>query len=425
MERKQLAPGVCITTLDASKFNRCRITLHLRFPARRESATDAAVLALVLERGYAACPDMTALSRRLAELYGADLGVDLASAGTDRVLSADICGIKDAYALAGENLTAAYADIVFGTIFDPYLVDGAFDPEAVRIETETQARRLEAEFNSKRLYCVRQARRKFYGDTAAGIELGGYPGELVNVTPQSLKAEYDRILSTAYIDVMVQGVDEARVADMLLKKLDGIRRDPHPFAAPIAMPATPLRHFKEEIPGLTQAKLCMLFTRGTPEDLPSITVMRMAMSVFGGSTTSRLFRNVREKQSLCYYCGSSALRATGVMMVDSGVEPGREAQAEAAILKELNDLCTGPITEQEMDDCRRSLLSSLDSLGDSLGGLESWYYGQILRDEALAPPEYGKVLTNAVTADEVREVLQSYHYSVGYTLTAKGEGKNA
>lgn len=425
LERKQLAPGVCITTLDASKFNRCRITLHLRFPAKRESATDAAVLALVLERGYAACPDMTALSRRLAELYGADLGVDLASAGTDRVLSADICGIKDAYALAGENLTAAYADIVFGTIFDPYLVDGAFDPEAVRIETETQARRLEAEFNSKRLYCVRQARRKFYGDTPAGIELGGYPGELVNVTPQSLKAEYDRILSTAYIDVMVQGVDEARVADMLLKKLDGIRRDPHPFAAPVAMPATPLRHFKEEIPGLTQAKLCMLFTRGTPEDLPSITVMRMAMSVFGGSTTSRLFRNVREKQSLCYYCGSSALRATGVMMVDSGVEPGREAQAEAAILKELNDLCTGPITEQEMDDCRRSLLSSLDSLGDSLGGLESWYYGQILRDEALAPPEYGKVLTNAVTADEVREVLQSYHYSVGYTLTAKGEGKNA
>ena len=100
LERKQLAPGVYITTLDAAKFNRCRITLHLRFPARRGSATDAAVLALVLERGYAACPDMTALSRRLAELYGADLGVDLASAGTDRVLSADICGIKDAYALS-------------------------------------------------------------------------------------------------------------------------------------------------------------------------------------------------------------------------------------------------------------------------------------------------------------------------------------
>ena len=314
---------------------------------------------------------------------------------------------------------------IFGTIFEPYLIDGVFDPEAVRIEKESLARRLDAEFNNKRLYCVRQARRKFYGDSPAGIELGGYKSDLPNVTPQTLKAEYDRILSLASIDVMVQGADPALVEELLLQKLAGAARSPQRFAMPLAMPIIETQHFSEEIPGLTQAKLCMLFTRGTPEDLPSITVMRMAMSVFGGSTTSRLFRNVREKQSLCYYCGSSALRATGVMMVDSGVEPGREAQAEAAILKELNDLCTGPITEQEMDDCRRSLLSSLDSLGDSLGGLESWYYGQILRDEALAPPEYGKVLTNAVTADEVREVLQSYHYSVGYTLTAKGEGENA
>ena len=154
------------------------------------------------------------------------------------------------------------------------------------------------------------------------------------MTPQSLKAEYDRILSTAYIDVMVQGVDEARVADMLLKKLDGIRRDPRPFAAPVAMPATPLRHFKEEIPGLTQAKLCMLFTTGEANP-PSVSILRVAMSVLGGSATSRLFRNVREKQSLCYYCGSAAQRATGVMMIDSGVEPGKEQQAEAAIIAEL------------------------------------------------------------------------------------------
>ena len=62
MERKKLAPGVFITTLDAEKFNRCRITIHLRYPALRRSATDAAVLPLVLERGYAGCPDMTELS---------------------------------------------------------------------------------------------------------------------------------------------------------------------------------------------------------------------------------------------------------------------------------------------------------------------------------------------------------------------------
>ena len=122
------------------------------------------------------------------------------------------------------------------------------------------------------------------------------------------------------------------------------------------------------------------------------------MSVLGGSATSRLFRNVREKQSLCYYCGSAAQRATGVMMIDSGVEPGREEQAEAAILAEWEALKNGPITQEEVDDCRRGLLSGMDALGDSLAALESWYYGQITRGEPLYPPEYGKVLTSAVVA---------------------------
>ena len=423
LERKRLAPGVFLTTLDAEKFNRCRITVHLRYPAQRATATDAAVLALVLERGYAACPDMTALSRRLAELYGADLGVDLGSAGADHVLSADVCGIKDEYALAGEALTDAYADLVFGVIFEPYLVDGVFDAEAVQIEKQTLQRRLQAEFNNKRLYCVRQARRALYGDSPAGIELGGYLADLPAVTPATLKAEYDRILAAASIDVMVQGADAQRVGELLLQKLQGVRRAPQPFAEPLAMPAGELYRGCEPVPGLTQAKLCMLFTSGDAHWQPSISALRAAMAVLGGSTTSRLFRNVREKQSLCYYCGATALRSTGVMMIDSGVEPGREEQAEQAILREWEQLKNGPLGQDELDDACRGLLSSMDALGDTLGGLESWYYGQISRSEPLAPPEYGKVLLSAVTVDQVREVLQHYHYAVCYTVTAPPPAK--
>lgn len=171
---------------------------------------------------------------------------------------------------------------------------------------------------------------------------------------------------------------------------------------------------------MTQAKLCMLFTTGEEHpNPPSVSILRVAMSVLGGSATSRLFRNVREKQSLCYYCGSAAQRATGVMMIDSGVEPGKEQQAEAAILAELEGLKNGPITQEEVDDCRRGLLSSMDALGDSLAALENWYYGQITRGEPLYPPEYGKVLTGAVSLDEVRQTLQSYHYSVCYAVTAE------
>ena len=423
MERKQLAPGVYLTALDAQKFNRCRITVHLRFPAKREYATNTALLPLVLERGYAACPDMTALSRRLAALYGADLGVDLGVAGIDRVLTADICGIKDEFALKGENLTAEYCGIVLGTIFDPYLVDGAFDPEAVRIEKETMTRRLQAEYNNKRLYCVRQARRKFFGDSPAGTELGGYLADLPAVTPQTLKAEYDRILQSAVIDVMVQGADADSVAALVQERLAGIRRTPCAYAAPVAMPRAETQRYSEEIPGLTQAKLCMLFTTGDAAVQPTIHQLRMAMGLFGGTSTSRLFRNVREKQSLCYYCASTAVRSTGVMMVDSGVEPGGEERAEQAILKEWETLKNGPITPGELEDTRRALLSGMESLGDSLAALESWYYGQIARGEPLTDPETARAAVRAVTAEEVRAILQGYSYSVRYIVTAQEDAQ--
>ncbi len=423
LERMQLAPGVYLTTLPADKFKRCRITIHLRFPALRASATDTAVLALVLERGYAACPDMTRLSRRLAALYGAELGVDLAVGGVDRVLTADICGIKDEYALAGENLTEAYAGIVLGVLFDPHLVDGVFDPEAVRIEKETLARRLQAEYNNKRLYCVRQARRRFYGHGPAAIEVGGYLKDLPAVTPATLKAEYDRILQSARIDVTVQGADAARIGELLLQKLGGVPRAPQPYAPPLAMPRQAPAHYREAIPGLTQAKLCMLFTTGTPEPLPDIHLLRLAMCVYGGGPTSRLFRNVREKQSLCYYCAASAQSATGSMLVDSGVEPGGEERAEQAILRELRALQDTPPTPDELEDARRALLSGMDAASDSLAAQESWYYGQILRGEEPIDPAEAQARTRAVTAQAVQAELQRYTLSVSYIVTA-GEGND-
>ena len=76
MRRPPIAPGVHLSYDAAQKFNRCRISIHFAFPARRETATAHALLPLVMERGYADCPDMTQMTKKLARLYGADLTVD-------------------------------------------------------------------------------------------------------------------------------------------------------------------------------------------------------------------------------------------------------------------------------------------------------------------------------------------------------------
>lgn len=421
MQREQIANGVYLNNLPAEKFNRCRMSIHFRFPASRELATNHALLPLVLERGYADCPDMTQLSRRLAKLYGAALTVETGIQGATRLLTVSVSGIKDCYALEGESLSAEYAAILLGVAFDPYLENGLFSEEAVRIEKATLARQLESEINDKRLYCVRQARRRFFGDNPAGIEREGYLDDLPKVTPETLTDAYRKMLKEATIEVMVLGGDKMAVEKALREKLSGLERTPAELPINLFMPAQETQHFEEKME-LVQAKLCMMFTWNKIVNPSQLNAFRMAMSVFGGCSTSRLFLNVREKQSLCYYCGSRFNSAAACMIVDSGVEPANAKKAEQAILTELDQLVNGEITSEEFENARRGLLSGMASVGDSLAGLENWYLGEILRGGEIHTPEESAAQLRAVTAEEVRQLLAGFTYSLSYLVTAK-EGK--
>lgn len=416
MKRENLAPGVFLNTLDAQKFNRCRITIRFQYPACRETATASAVLPLVLERCCADYPDMTLLSRRLAKLYGADLSVDNSTNGANRVLTVSVTGIKDEFALEGEDLTAEYADLVFGVAFRPYLVNGWFDEEALAIERGKLRQQLQAEVNDKRLYCVRQARRRFFGDSLAGVERDGYLEEVDGVTPQLLTQVYEEMLCRASIEVTAIGAKDETVRRLLLAALEGRKRDWQAPLPGLFMPRRQPDHQVETM-DMVQAKLCLLFTAGRCTGAQEIAASRLAMALYGGSVTSRLFLNVREKQSLCYYCSSNYTSVTGCMMVDSGVEPANARKAEAAILKELAQLCDGPITDEEMEDCRRGLLSSLESVEDSLSGLEGWYFAEIARGGPVSTPAQARAALEQVTKEQVRQVLRQFTLSVSYLLT--------
>ena len=394
MERTLIAPGVHLSCDPAEKFNRCRISVHFAFPAKRETATAHALLPLVLERGYADCPDMTRLTKKLAKLYGADLTVDARPMGCSHNLCVSVTGIKDQFALEGETLTREYASIALGAAFHPYFVGGTFDPEAVGIEKQMLKKALEDEINDKRLYCLHQANREFFGDSPAGVRQEGYLEEVDDLTPEQLTAAYYEMLRTANIELLVLGCtaeQTAAVKDALLAELAAIDRAPLPLAENIAMPRREPVH-KTETYDMVQAKLCMLFTLGEPMRTEQLAAVR----------------------------SSSFQSFTGSMAVNSGVEHADAARAERAILKELADLCDGPITDDEFEDCRRGLLSGMQGVEDTLGGIETWYYIEVLRggDPAkVQTPAEARAALQAVTKDDVRAILRKLTLSVSYLLT--------
>ncbi len=419
MKRTEIAHGVHLSYDPAQKFNRCRISIHFAFPAERKTATAHALLPLVMERGYADCPDMTQMTKKLARLYGADLTVDARPLGCNHNLCVSVTGIKDAFALEGEHLTDEYTALALGTAFHPYFVGGRFDPESVEIEKQMLKKALEDEINEKRLYCQRQANREFFGNSPAGVRQEGYLEEVDGLTSEAVTAAYQAMLRTANIELIVLGCDEAQteaVKDALLTELRSIERKPIPLVENMAMPRQETVRKTERF-DTTQAKLCMLFTLGEPMRPDQLAAVRLAMSLYGGSVTSRLFLNVRERDHLCYYCSSAFQSFTGSMAVNSGVEHADAARAEKAILKELDDLRTGTITDEELEDCRRSLLSGMTGSEDTLGGIETWYYMEVLRGGAVQTPDDAREALRRVTKDDVRAILRQLTLSVSYLLT--------
>ena len=79
----------------------------------------------------------------------------------------------------------------------------------------------------------------------------------------------------------------------------------------------------------------------------------------------------------------------------------------------------GPITEKVLADTKRSLKNQLGAVSDSLQSMENWYFGEILRGTLFTPQQVMDQV-DAVTEDDVRDVLRMFTLSVSYTLT-KGE----
>lgn len=425
MRRFQIAPGVHLSYDAAQKFNRCRISIHFAFPARRETATAHALLPLVMERGYADCPDMTQMTKKLARLYGADLTVDARPMGCSHNLCVSITGIKDQFALEGEKLTQEYAALALGTAFHPYFVGSTFDPEAVGIEKQMLKKALEDEVNDKRLYCQRQANREFFGDSPAGVRQEGCLEEVDGLTPEALTEAYYEMLRTANIELIVLGCDEASttaVKDALLTELSAIDRAPLPRAENIAMPRRePVR--KVEHFDTTQAKLCMLFTLGRPMRPEQLAAVRLAMALYGGSVTSRLFLTSGSATSVLLL-----LVVLPELHGQHGRQQRRRAHRRSPRRAGGAQRAGGPLRRPDhrrrAGRLRRGLLAGMNGLEDTLGGIETWYYMEVLRGGPVQTPDDARRALLAVTREDVRDILKQFTLSVSCLLTREEGNEN-
>lgn len=377
--RTQLLPGVHLTAVQTQKFKSSVLGMQFLLPLAREQAALQALLPMVLRRGTAEHPDMESLSAVLDELYGGSLEPTVRKKGETQCVGFVGSFLDDAYTLDGSAVLEPSAALLGELVLRPYTRDGAFCPDYTRQERENLVTRIRAQVNDKRQYAQVRVVAEMCAGEPFGVDKLGDEASAAAITSQKLWDCYQQVLRTAPIEFYYCGsapLERVRAAVQAI--VDGL---PAGERAPLARPekgnapAQPRR--VEEALDVTQGKLAMGFRTGGitcwEEDYPALTVLN---ALFGGTTMSRLFLNVREKLSLCYYASSTLEKMKGLLLVSSGIEFDKYDTARKEILAQLESIRRGEIEDWELEGTRSILINGHRSTLDDQGRLEEFWLGQ-------------------------------------------------
>lgn len=420
--RLELLPGVHLTAVQTKKFKSSALGVQFLLPLSAQDASLNALTPMVLRRGTERCPDMESLSAALDELYGGSLEPVVRKKGETQCVGFVGSFLDDAYTLGGERVLEPAAELLGEVLLRPCTQDGVFRLDYVRQEQANLIDRIRAQVNDKRQYALIRVVAEMCADEPFGVDKLGSEAAAPAITAASLWNAYQEMLRTAPVEFYYCGSAELeRVRSALEPVLQalpggGVRRAP---ARPQqkSAPAVPRR--TEEVLDVTQGKLSMgLRTGGIDVWSGEFPALLLCNALFGGTTTSKLFLNVRERLSLCYYASSQLEKYKGVMLVSSGVEFGKVEQAEAEILAQLEQCRQGSFEDWELESARRSVVSGYRSILDSQGRLEDFWLGQAAAgiDEG---PEGLCARLEQVTREQAAAAAQKLSLDTVYFLKGK------
>jgi len=414
--RTKLADGVYLTYLPARKFKTSLLSAQFVTPIRQETAAAYALLPAVLRRGTVTYPDMGSLSARLDKLYGARIDYTVRKKGENQCVGFVASLIDDSFAPGGEKLLEPVADLLGELVCDPATERGRFVPAYFESEKTNLIDAIRSLINDKRDYADSRLLREMCADEPYGIPRLGDEKSAEKLQLQKLHAQYGQLIATSQLELFYSGsAGRERVERALLSAFSTLPRDNiRDVAAARTHPAREAVHTVTEALDVTQGKLGMGFSCGSSDTA----ALLMGNTLFGGSSNSKLFLNVREKLSLCYYASSLYHRQKGMITVSSGIEFENYQKAYDEILAQLAAVQNGDLEDWELEGARSTLLNAYASMGDSQGKLENFYLGQAATGQSETPEDLAAQV-RGVTPQRIFEAMKTVRLDTVYFLRGK------
>ena len=412
-----LLPGVNLRCRRDTRFKHGCLSLHWVAPMDAQYSAMNALIPSVLLRGTVPHPDLRAITARLDDLYGAAASPMSRRVGDYQASGLYLSFMDDRFALPGDRVLEGTVDFLAELLQSPLTEKDGFLPEYVQSEKKNLISTIQADRNDKRVYAMGRLLKILCREDSFGLPRLGEPEQVAAIAPDTLYRHFQQMLNAAPLEIFYVGsFESAAIADLLRGRLclRGREAKLPPQTGFHGCPGEDVTETME----VTQGKLCMGFV--TPITLKSelYPAMQVLNVLYGGGMTSKLFRNVREKLSLCYSVGSSYYSSKGILTVSAGIDFDKETPARREILGQLQLCREGAITQEELGSAREALISSLRAVTDSAGSMESYGFIAALSGNTASPEEAIRAI-RAVTLEQVVEAAKTVTLHSTYFL--KGE----
>lgn len=413
--RKIIGENIGFSTVIDEKFNTCSVSVRFITELSADSAAANAVAMGCLVYSNSKLKTLKEMSEQLSSLYGASVSSSSSKRGDLQILGLSASWISGRFALENEDIDGKILEIVGDCLFRPNIADGGFESEAFRINRKELLDRIDGELNDKRSYTLSQAAKiAFAGEPAENMESGTRETAQA-VTPQSAYEAYHNLLRSAQIEIFFVAPAENPDAEKLFSdNFAKLGREVRQYNFRSVSPVKPeIENVSEEI-DVRQCKIALTF-KSDSDDMEALALLG---TIYGGTPVSKLFTNVRERLSLCYYCACRYNKSKNAIIVDCGVEKNNIGKAEEEILRQLDELKQGNIADEEIQSALLALENSFLSVGDTPFSYISWYFERFCCGEIKTPSEYFEML-RGVTKDRLIKAAASLKLDSTYHMLNK------
>lgn len=412
---------LCLMPYDIFKTSVVSINMAMPLETRVE---ERAVLASLLRRCCAEYDDMTKINRKLAELYGAVLSSGVSKKGEAQFVTFSITCVDDKFSLSDEKISEEGMKLLLDLIFNPKLVNGTFTKEDVETQKRLLVEKIDSEFSEKRIYALGRAEEEMCKNELYATKRYGKRERILSLTAEDVTKAWKEMIEKSIIQINVIGSNAGdNICKEIEKRFENIDRNNLCEIKTEFVVSASEENYVSQKQSVKQGKLVIGLRAGMTDKDDNNYAIHVMTDIFGGGPYSKLFMNVREKMSLCYYCSARFVRSKGIIMIQSGIEQENEEKAIKAIRQQLEDMKNGNFTKDDLENSMKSIADSYLSLKDTPDGIDSWYSGQYCDcgDERFVSPEEYVENIRKVTSQQVQAAAQCVSIDTIYMLKSNSE----